>query len=546
MTARKSLPHEKPGSRDNINPRSVEGLRNIDPVLILPEVELHRMTSNSLQQKKLDSERALLLAQEKEDLKQKTKDTVKQWNNTIEGNRIRKLERRKIQAELDEHERQKLDAEEEEHRNNEREKALTRAEQLLYYQVGRVKHLHRALVLSHVQDEREQQVRLKKEIDERKQKMEKEYLEIQINEKTKKDEDEVEAKKQRMKAALDCRSEQIKQAVAKSEKQKNVRDNQIKEQRELDAQAEKYFLDEKLTDQEKRDKRILNAKELEEFQQELVKIRKQEEEYDQIDDEKRKVFNDNKRFMVKKRKEREKEILGQLRNHQDNMIEKLSNYMSQQKDNEDIRILEAQKQTSMKKLKEEKLHYDLLNKANLECVSHLREVMNEQTKMQMLEIEKGREQLRERIEADEKFRKDQSRQQAEQVKQAKILQQQLMDQVKEESEKRKKEMEEDQLIADMNYKMLTQEENKYQDYANQTIEKLYEKGGKNVFPLTKAARPGAGGGHGPIFEGKGGIRPSIKARDATAKELPSYITHGQEPRNGWKLGQTKRRLGLTI
>ena len=36
--------------------------------------------------------------------------------------------------------------------------------------------------------------------------------------------------------------------------------------------------------------------------------------------------------------------------------------------------------------------------------------------------------------------------------------------------------------------------------------------GRNVFPLRKAAKAGAGGGLGPQFPGKGGIRPSYMAQ----------------------------------
>ena len=37
--------------------------------------------------------------------------------------------------------------------------------------------------------------------------------------------------------------------------------------------------------------------------------------------------------------------------------------------------------------------------------------------------------------------------------------------------------------------------------------------GRNPYPLMKAAEAGAGGGKGPRFEGKGGIRPSYLTAD---------------------------------
>ena len=99
---------------------STEALTQLyDPnqkILILPEHELRRMTNNSLEQKKRKAEMVKHRQEEKEALKQKARDIVKKWDNTIEGNRLRKLEARRIQAEKDELERERLDAEEEKYR----------------------------------------------------------------------------------------------------------------------------------------------------------------------------------------------------------------------------------------------------------------------------------------------------------------------------------------------------------------------------------------------------------------------------------------------
>ena len=99
---------------------SAEALTQLyDPnhkILILPEHELRRMTNSSLEQRKRKAELSKRRLLEREALKQQARDIVKQWDNTIEGNRLRKLEARRIQAEKDELERQRLDAEEEKYR----------------------------------------------------------------------------------------------------------------------------------------------------------------------------------------------------------------------------------------------------------------------------------------------------------------------------------------------------------------------------------------------------------------------------------------------
>ena len=76
--------------------------------------------------------------------------------------------------------------------------------------------------------------------------------------------------------------------------------------------------------------------------------------------------------------------------------------------------------------------------------------------------------------------------------------------------------------------LLGLEEQQFQEYATKVISHC-EKGGRNVYPLRKAAQPGHGGGAGPVFEGKGGIRPSYMAKDVRGTQLPT-----------WKNGKTEQ------
>ena len=52
-----------------------------------------------------------------------------------------------------------------------------------------------------------------------------------------------------------------------------------------------------------------------------------------------------------------------------------------------------------------------------------------------------------------------------------------------------------------------------------------------------------GGGHGRVFSGKGGVRPSYLACDTTAVELPAY-TCKQLPVS-WRPRNTQKRMGFT-
>lgn len=72
-----------------------------------------------------------------------------------------------------------------------------------------------------------------------------------------------------------------------------------------------------------------------------------------------------------------------------------------------------------------------------------------------------------------------------------------------------------------NQQLLDLEERQFQEYARRVIDHC-EKGGRNTFPLHKAAQEGAGGGLGPTFPGKGGVRPSYMAGDKSGVQMPHY------------------------
>lgn len=93
--------------------------------------------------------------------------------------------------------------------------------------------------------------------------------------------------------------------------------------------------------------------------------------------------------------------------------------------------------------------------------------------------------------------------------------------------------------------VLMQEEEEFQKYAGEVITRAKERN-VNIYPLIKAARPGAGGGHGPI--NKGGIRPSFMSGDSYGVQLPTYqkdSTDDVKNIYGSKhIGHAKKRFGF--
>jgi hypothetical protein len=99
----------------------------------------------------------------------------------------------------------------------------------------------------------------------------------------------------------------------------------------------------------------------------------------------------------------------------------------------------------------------------------------------------------------------------------------------------------------MNEKSLMDEETQFQEYAAKVIKNARDRE-RNPYPLIKAAREGPGGGRGPKFEGKNGLRPSFLVRDGTGVQLPNYSTatvQGQHTKIYGDPRKSRKRLGFT-
>ena len=73
-----------------------------------------------------------------------------------------------------------------------------------------------------------------------------------------------------------------------------------------------------------------------------------------------------------------------------------------------------------------------------------------------------------------------------------------------------------------------------------------KKRGRNTIPLRKAAKEGAGGGLGPVFPGKGGVRPSYMVADYTGVQMPNYQrnTTDETKHTIGVEGESNKRLGF--
>ncbi|XP_038278197.1 coiled-coil domain-containing protein 173 isoform X6 [Dermochelys coriacea] len=273
-----------------------------------------------------------------------------------------------------------------------------------------------------------------------------------------------------------------------------------------------------------------------------VQEQKQEEENDKI-----RAHFKAKQNMNKLRREKEAEMNRLMQERRDITINRLVEQMKQTFERIDERVArdvaerEAEWEKELKE-KEEK------NKAELKSIAEHRatviKMKGEREREARLE---GKEKLHELMEADRiylEMEKDKKRRNRnENIKMQETHIQQM-------AEKRAKEQHEKQ--AELNYEAQKEviaicKEQEFQEYANQVIDSE-SKTARNIYPLLKAAKEGAGGGHGPVYKERGGIRPSYQARDINGTQLPSYncnTTEVKELNTNGNIQQTKGRLGFT-
>ncbi|XP_006972456.1 cilia- and flagella- associated protein 210 isoform X1 [Peromyscus maniculatus bairdii] len=506
-------------------------------VTIIPHAEWERIR-DSLD--RLSREAAALRAERtaKKKMHIQSQELVKHWTNTYAGMKEQKLKAKQKRDEEIEAERQILDLEEEIYKQGERKKAIEKAKQYQFYQTERVKSFHSGLRLSKVMKERDAQIEFKKNSVKSDKKWE-EQLKLNI-EKALKQEQEKEEKQRRERIALaEDHLKQIKEREKEEEKRKineekdaeeikrqnllyeiEMKKRLSKKQKEID-ESRKLFLD------HMHDKNIIRA----------VEQQQQEEE-----DEKIRKFIKAKKRLIQMRKDKEAETHRLMEERRERINNFLSELMKEKLDTEDLIIARdiAEAEAELERREKDK---------------------HEKTQAQLKAIADYRASVMKNKEEEEKQRKIDSKEQLIAVLKADKIFQELEKEKKLKASKEKREIQDAhvQQMAlnkfnaqqskeeELDYWRLTEalaaeKEKEFQKYAREVIESESESTKKYTYPLVRAVEEGVGGGRGPPFEGRGGIRPSYQTNDATGVQLPFYKSQRSKYNDFQK---SKRRLGFT-
>ncbi|KAI9207775.1 uncharacterized protein BJ171DRAFT_255023 [Polychytrium aggregatum] len=197
----------------------------------------------------------------KEKLHHKSLETVKTWENTIMGQRKKRLAAQAEREKSTEEERKKVDAAWELVRQDERRIAVERARRMQYVEQSRVKALHAQLLMSNVLHEREQQIIYKAQEDEavktvRQMEDDKERLQRELKNK-KLDE----AREQAYLATLQVAEFQRHQAI-----------NRENEERRLKQEERDFYS--KVNEKALHDERMMEEKDVEKHRKQTEEIRR--------------------------------------------------------------------------------------------------------------------------------------------------------------------------------------------------------------------------------------------------------------------------------
>jgi len=500
---------------------------------------------NSLTKYNQAAEKAELQKRDRENLHAVSKELVKHWENTIEGQRLKKLQARKLREEQEEEERKKIDIEEAKIQAQKRKEAIERAKQQQYYETDRVKGFHGALLLTEVLKERDAQIEFKNSRKNFQKERDNHILELQ---------------KKNLDMLLKADQEKNQERFQKTYEISNFQKLQIKDRQNLEAvekthdieegktlkeQFESYCQTKQQIEKQHREKKV----DLKEFYKSEINLKKEIERQDllkeEAENEKIKKFVKAKRKMASMRKEKEQELFDNFQHHTEVMRNKLQSDMRQRVDDEDDRIAKAVAERERKRM-EEAARKEKRTKDNLEAMnSHRIKMIDDATQQTRENKEKDRLLLQQRVKQDNQFFESIKKERGQKRDEASKLQSNHQNQMTKREKHLLKHKNEQLDVDQRNKELLVKEEEIFQNYADKVITNATENG-RNPFPLIKAAREGPGGGRGPKFEGNAGLRPSYIVSDATGVQLPHYLKDESVGNRVYgHVGKSGTRLGFT-
>ncbi|XP_032879873.1 coiled-coil domain-containing protein 173 isoform X2 [Amblyraja radiata] len=403
-----------------------------------------------------------------------------------------------------------------------------------------------ALMFTEALKEREAQIKLKQNRENFLKTQEKQFLEDKQRRMYTSEDVEwqkILKQKEQRKALSDYHEQQIKEheVLRKQEKQQDIMEG--KEIRKL-AQLYAWELSkiEELKKQEKYNNKITHMAHVE--NNNIIKaLEKQKQEFQ---DEDIRLYVLAKQKMIKLRKERQAEMDKEREDLRNQMLKLIGEQMKEEIRDESQRIRkaaeekEAKRDMEMKQKGEKSLSDIKAIEEHRMMMMKEREEKEKAEKLEALEIRHAK------MEADYIHLEKERKKKIKKLQEGGCMQSFLTEQI---AEKKAKALHERATELENEAKtmaLLEFEKREFEKYALEVIETASKKG-RNVYPLLKAAQQGIGGGHGPVFVDKGGIRPN-QTKDPLGGSLPNDQIGATEPikhsNDKCDIDKTKKSLGF--
>jgi len=512
-------------------------------VKVLRREEFDRIQDN-LYRAERKKQQAINDYKEKQKLKKEAKEAIKNWPNTILGDRQIRLNARRKREEEEERQKKLVDIEEGKYQQEVRRKAIQEARTKQYHQTDRIKAFHSALLLSETLKEREMQIKVKEMMNPPSKQVE-ERLKMQA-EKERKDLEDKEKEQLKWQERKLIQSYQIDQWKERGKAELKEKKDRLKEQERLRKLHDLHEMEVKEVEKVKREQMKVTA----DNYKHNIKVRnlskKMEKELLDEEENEIRIFADSKKKLDKMYRERSERLKkeGEERRNKlgDNLIKFQLEIDSKKHGREDFLARDREERERIAEEEKRCKEAEMRKKIS----KHLKDTIANHEKLSKEEREMNKESLRLRKIADEAAFEEDKMRMAEERRRAAAISKYQLTQVNERAEKERQEKQFEDLADNSMLLGCNDEEKYFMEYADKVIADSKAKG-RNVYPLIKAAKSGFGGGKGPVD--RSGNRPSYMAANWNGKEMPNLVGKStqevKDHHDGGVAGKSKNRLGFS-
>jgi len=512
-------------------------------VKVLRREEFDRIQDN-LYRAERKKQQAINDYKEKQKLKKEAKEAIKNWPNTILGDRQIRLNARRKREEEEERQKKLVDIEEGKYQQEVRRKAIQEARTKQYHQTDRIKAFHSALLLSETLKEREMQIKVKEMMNPPSKQVE-ERLKMQA-EKERKDLEDKEKEQLKWQERKLIQSYQIDQWKERGKAELKEKKDRLKEQERLRKLHDLHEMEVKEVEKVKREQMKVTA----DNYKHNIKVRnlskKMEKELLDEEENEIRIFADSKKKLDKMYRERSERLKkeGEERRNKlgDNLIKFQLEIDSKKHGREDFLARDREERERIAEEEKRCKEAEMRKKIS----KHLKDTIANHEKLSKSEREMNKESLRLRKIADEAAFEEDKMRMAEERRRAAAISKYQLTQVNERAEKERQEKQFEDLADNSMLLGCNDEEKYFMEYADKVIADSKAKG-RNVYPLIKAAKSGFGGGKGPVD--RSGNRPSYMAANWNGKEMPNLVGKStqevKDHHDGGVAGKSKNRLGFS-